>query len=677
MHACLYIVKSCNTTVVQAIYKSSLINLLCNSSMLPIIVGIIKFALGSLLDKGVNVVRNATADKLEDGDAMDEDWRAKIVNDLHDIKTKLDGLARKDLLASRCFLEEGIDLLLLVLGEMKDEETTEDEANGVQNVESTTTETTPTASTMTTATTTTTTTSATASTSNENKSVDVNEAIALVHAVQKLKNTSSNRFVSAKECFKAAREEATRAFCNEALKLTDRVMAAKLRVVCKILECLQDTKAAASGCMLFLKELNYLPGIGETFSTYFKYTFSTYFKSKFYKDSRLQDVKSVLSLNFAVSEFIARFSGELPDVRNWPRIHLSTKLETIHPLLLVSDVIREIFGDEQLQPPENHVTPEREDFRPRCINSKGELIALSGNKRDHACILKRSGELKTFCHLRQPTANRENEGRNVFALMMLAVHFGENEGRNVHALAVDFCDNVYLIMPFPFDGDDDKKTFVLFVFDSNGNEKSENVLDFIEVRHLFCITCVVNSDGDVIIHYKDSKYDNYFYVCDSNGNVKSRLSLEQSGLYSKLQCVTDKNEIIMLDQKAVDNYNVLVYTKEGKLKRTIHVKNRVDSVTYNWGTSQIQILVSKGWTTDSYCILSYSEKDDVEYLYLPSSRVLGLTLISHPAGPAAFVYYHTSEDISMITKMILRRYGFTRGVLGLVYHSQNPGIIFM
>ena len=612
----------------QAIYKSSLINLLCNSSMFFIIVGIIRFALGSILDKGVNVVRNVAADKLKDGDAMDEDWRAKIANDLHDIKTKLDGLSRKDLLASRCFLEEGIDLLLLALDEMKDEETTENEANGVQNVESTT-ETTTTASTMTTAPTTTTTpTSATATTSNENISVDVNEAIALVHAVQKLKNTSSNRFVSAKECFKSAREEATRAFCNEALKLTDRIMAAKLRVVCKILECLQDTKAAASGCMLFLKELNYLPGIGERFSTYFKRKFSTYFKSKFYKDSRLEDVKSVLSLNFAVSEFVARFSGELPDVRNWPRILLSTRLESIHPLLLGDDAIRQIFGDEEFQPPENHVTLEKAGLWRCCINSKGELIALFENERDHVCILKRSGELKTFCHLRQATANLKSERRKV------------------DALAVDFYDNVYLIIHFPFDRDPrpvTMKMLVLFVFDSNGNGKSENVLDFIKVAYVCGMSCVVNRDGDVIIHF-NGEY--HLYVCDSSGNLESRLSLEywHGILPRNLQCVTDKNEVIMLGKKNTfqNNYDVLVYTKEGTLKRMIHVKNQVDAVTYNWGTSQIEILVSKESTlstTKSHHIRSYSEKDDVEYLYLPFTRWLGLPrMVSHRAGPAAFVY---------------------------------------
>ena len=49
-----------------------------------------------------------------------------------------------------------------------------------------------------------------------------------------------------------------------------------------------------------------------------------------YKDSRPENVISVVSLNVDVSEFIARFSGELPNITTWPRIHLP---ETIHPLV--------------------------------------------------------------------------------------------------------------------------------------------------------------------------------------------------------------------------------------------------------------------------------------------------------------------------------------------------------
>ena len=62
-------------------------------------------------------------------------------------------------------------------------------------------------------------------------------------------------------------------------------------------------------------------------------------------------MKSVLSFNFAVSDFIARYSGELPDPNNWPRFRLAEK-ETIHPLFLDADVIREIFQQEKIQQPE-------------------------------------------------------------------------------------------------------------------------------------------------------------------------------------------------------------------------------------------------------------------------------------------------------------------------------------
>jgi hypothetical protein len=414
--------------------------------MLPIIVRIITFALGSVLNKGVGVVRNLAANKLKDGDVIDENWREAISECLDDIKAKIDGLARTDLLASHCFLKEGIDLLTLALDEVKHEQTSKGEANGLQDVGSTAT---------------TATTAATATTKNESDSVDLNEAIALSNAIQKLRNASNDRFVSAKECFKAARVHATRAFCNEALKLSDRIMAAKIRVVSKILECLQDTKAATSGCMLFLKDLNHLPAIGETLSTYFKYTsFSSYFKSMFYKDARLENVKSVISLNLAVSEFVAKFSGELPNVRNWPRIHLSTENETIHPLLLDIDVVQQIFRDEEFQPSENCVPLWNAVLQPCCINSKGELIVLCEGENHYAFIFVRKVEPITFCDCCQGTKNCENR-------------FLKTD-----ALAVDRYDNLYVIVHSLLSSPSGSRrklfpyfSYCLFIFDSNGTMK--------------------------------------------------------------------------------------------------------------------------------------------------------------------------------------------------------------
>jgi hypothetical protein len=524
--------------------------------------------------------------------------RDVINEDLNDIKTKIDALSRKDLLASYCFLKEGVVSLNLALDETKDEQTTEtskDDTNGDQNDGSRTTA---------------------ATTRNESEPGVLNEAIALSHAIQKLNNTSNARLVSAKECFKAAREKATEAFCNDALSLPDRIMAVKLRVVSKILECLQDTKAAVAGCMLFLEEFHNLPAIGETFSTYFKGGI----KSRFYKDSRLENVKSVLSLNFAILEFVARFSGESPNVRNWPRIHLSTR-ETIHPLILDDDVVGDIFKKRLIfESLGNQIISFQIDASRYCINSKGQLIASSYYDA-RVRILNRSGKMKTFCQILSTTANLEplNKFESV-------------------ALVIDRDDKVFVIKCFK-DCTSGKYVFVLLVFDSSGNRQYERVLHFLERDIAKEITCVINNDGDILIHLLDA-FD--LYVCDKNGNFKSTLSLEKcSGddTCHSFYCasVTNKNEIVMRSLN-----KVFVYTKEGKLKRTIIVKNGVGAVTYNYDTSNLEIMEdeeSTFGTRQSFCIRTYSENDEVECLYLPINKwYLKKAYCSHPTGPAALIY---------------------------------------
>ena len=78
--------------------------------------------------------------------------------------------------------------------------------------------------------------------------------------------------------------------------------------------------------------------------------------------------------------------------------------------------------------------------------------------------------------------------------------------------------------------------------------------------------CVVNNNNEFLIHACAS--DNLIYICDSTGTLKTRLTLEENPSYHvgdsiSLQCVTDQNELVMCTSK-----NVLVYTTEGKLKRT-------------------------------------------------------------------------------------------------------------
>ena len=526
----------------------------------------------------VNKARSSAADKLKDGDVAYAKLRGEIIEDLEDIKKKIDGLARKDLLAGYCFLSEGVTALNFAL----------DKSNSDSNSISTTI--------------------------SESKSGSLNEAISLTHALQKLINTESERFVEAKKHFTEARQEATRAFCNEALSLPDRIMAAQLRVVSKILECLQDTKTAATSCMLFLEELHSLPAVRETFSTYFKGGM----KSLVYKESRLENVKSVLSLSFVISEFIARFSCELPDVRNWPRIQLPTTGETIHPLLININFVTEIFEGEKFQIPENQVSPCKAVGHPICMNSKGQILWPAG---DRINLLDRSGEIGTFCRVPQCT------GSNL-----------EGNDQEVKALAIDRRDNVFVIIEVKIKNCADGNLCNLFVFDSSGNEQCKRALDFLnysEWKYISRMACLVNKDGDIIIQIIGGN----LYVCDRNGDLKSRLPITETT--ADLKCVTEQNDIVVHT-----NSDVFVYTKEGEIKRKITVKDCIRSVIFNYVTSKIEVLVRN--KSSLHSILSYSEKDEVECLYLGIFYCRVVKFFSHPAGPGGLVYGITDAKITFV-----------------------------
>ena len=83
--------------------------------MSSIITAVFKATIGLLVNKS----RDKAAEKLKDGDVTDQQFRTLIVREIDDIKSKLDGLSRKDLLASISFFEEGIELLYEVFGEAR------------------------------------------------------------------------------------------------------------------------------------------------------------------------------------------------------------------------------------------------------------------------------------------------------------------------------------------------------------------------------------------------------------------------------------------------------------------------------------------------------------------------------------------------------------------------------
>ena len=88
--------------------------------MSSIITAVFKATIGLLVNKG----RSAVAEKLKEGDVTDQKIRGFIVREIQDIKSKLDGLARKDLLAAIDVFEVGLGYLYQAVDAKRNSATT-------------------------------------------------------------------------------------------------------------------------------------------------------------------------------------------------------------------------------------------------------------------------------------------------------------------------------------------------------------------------------------------------------------------------------------------------------------------------------------------------------------------------------------------------------------------------
>ncbi|CAB4041624.1 Hypothetical predicted protein [Paramuricea clavata] len=217
----------------------------------------------------VNKARDSTAAKLKEGDVTNAKIRELVVRELNDVKTKLDGLSRANLLSSYNFVEEGVNLLIVSINQSKLEqkalplvnETQDDQGETAMPIGA--------------------------------QSEILDEAL-LSHAMKEVKiNSDIKDLKSAKKQFEEARTRATDVFFNEALSTKDRILAVKIRIVSEILEYLESPETAITGCLLFLKKLHGLPTIEETFSVYL----NGGMKSLVNKSERVENVQSVMLIN--------------------------------------------------------------------------------------------------------------------------------------------------------------------------------------------------------------------------------------------------------------------------------------------------------------------------------------------------------------------------------------------
>ena len=255
--------------------------------MSSIVTAVFKATIGMLVNKG----RDKAAEKLKDGDVTDKKFRGLIVREIDDIKSKLDGLSRKDLQASISFFEEGIELLYEVF----------DKARSRSEYGAVTTQ------------------------------AACAEAFSLAEGMRNVELTSldesaTRALSNAKERFKKAREKATEAFNNEALETSDRILAMQYRVMATILETVDHPADAVAPCRVCIKELNSLSAVQNSFDVQLKKGIQAV-RGIFGKDERRKIISSVCHVNRVIYDVTGTI-GKV--IWIWPAVLIPEKRKLIH-----------------------------------------------------------------------------------------------------------------------------------------------------------------------------------------------------------------------------------------------------------------------------------------------------------------------------------------------------------
>ena len=549
--------------------------------MTSIVTGILSSTLGLLWNK----TRDTTAKSLKNGDVADAKIREIVVRELNDIKTKLDGLSRKDLLSSYMLLEDGVHLLSDSLDKSKAKHEQKAVMNDDKDDSSVTSSTMPSGGDI------------------------LNDALQLSQAMGKLK-IESNQSETAKDRFKYARMEATRAFCNEALSMQDRIFAAKLCVVSAILECLDNPDTAITSCLLFLKKLHDLSAVREIFTVYLYGGV----KSILGKTERVENVKSIMMINYVLYQFVQKFSSKYYFEFNWPIIQVNDR--TFNPIWDWREVsVRKSWGDELKQPP-NGVEVDEKIYPPRsAVNSRGEIIV---QHNDGVKIISKTGKTKSVLPL--PVLQSQDEDGNEMK------HYIVN-------VALDEENNVYLVVRYYKDryvkSENDQHVF--YVLDEHCNHvKHKSELNFQPRLRSGYVLLAVNKNKEIVMIEDDN-----VYVCDVTGQLKYEF---------KPKCfpgsigVSENNEIII---GSFNNNPVKIYTEEGNLKTTIKLPSGhwVVRVAFHFGMSKI-IVISYYREKKSLYLHCYSETGEQHMstcLGKVDDYVYAAYIKSHPSGSAAVV----------------------------------------
>ena len=563
--------------------------------------GIVNSTVGLLCNK----LRDYTAQRFNQGGIIDCQCRQIIVRNLDDIKTKLAGLSRKDLLASLNFFTEGITDLYISLetyGESCENSSTsqahteDDESEG-----------------------------ATAMTVKEVEDDAIDATSDLHKFIPNLRMASKKYYQSAKKSFEKARKLAMEAFYNTALSAEDRVMASKLRIASRILGCLDDPEAAIHDCLLYLKELQDLPAVQAMFTVWREKRITSRLRARLTQRNRNVTVESIQAITGLLLNLTLQHTNMRTDCLNWPTINIGK--EIYHPVQHQKEIMKKQYVQQD---------PwwfETEIIYRHCAVTSTEKILSKTLSKDSLKISNPKWKCSMFC-----TIPSENNG-DILNIIC--------------CFAVDENDNVYIVIEIHSRRKNVPTQYKLLKFDENGNPIANRALDIIE--KLCSPQMTVTKNGKLVIYCDRIKS---MYICDSTNaekDCKFPLPLKNvhpNDIKELSFTVSDQKEIIYTFSTHSDDksFTMHIVTMGGKLKHEAQAPAIIDwlfsiNVVFNHGNKTILVSLFNYNDYSSKCqcysfpdILLFSFSKAGELLYeFKIPRWTDHQLTSHPNGPIALV----------------------------------------
>ena len=536
--------------------------------MFAIVATVLKGTIGLLIKRGLK----SASEKLKDGDVTDQQLRSWIMDEIDDVKSKLDAMARKDLGASISFFREGLVFLDKAMDTKTRDEGASKNVKGANQVKSSTKVDSPeaakkkrfwskwfssNASPVK---------SLVDQGKKETKSGGAKNELSLI-----TRELDAEAIVDAKKRFEDARRKATEAFNNEVLSPLDRILAMGVRLMATILEKVETPVSTLDACISGLNELHSMPFVTENFSV----EIEKGIKSRFSKDERRQIISSVCQLNRTIYDFKLLVGSE-EWIIFWPCIEIGQ--EKVDPLRdsRVANTLskREISdcslawsfgqeGEEELQNLKSAVSI--------ATNTLGQFLVADSTGNECVKIFDATGKfVKSF------TATEDKR----------IIH-----NRKILAVGTDKDDNIYVLMT---KNDKEERVFMasMLLFNHHAQFKHHFTFDV----QFEAVTTKATASGLLLVpghlslggrrtskNVMTNADKHYAMMVDKRGNRMDRLCDDTLGRIRDIavadECVMvldwySSNVFVFADKSAGKDYRHTSSSQEKSRRRKFHLSGK-------------------------------------------------------------------------------------------------------